>query len=391
MSILSQTRASACALKNAAVFTGAVGTGAAVGVGLAIAYLAGGLAQSAEQHARVTRLAAVAEQGFSEDALVRNALNMDAGVLAVARRHDPFTVAGDAQRDRQASLIAARLERQRGRQDTGGMLLRASLRGAFNPAAQPFRLGGALDASRDLECLTQAVYYEARGEGPAGQAAVAQVVLNRVRHPAFPKSVCAVVFQGAYGRKGCQFSFACDGSTRRSREAGAWRRAERVAEKALSGAVMETVGNATHFHTINVAPNWGPRLMKVGQVGLHVFYRFGGKAGRPGAFSVEPERSTDTPEIANAPIYASFAPPAVTGPAEAAGEAVFRLAGAVLEGKAEAPAIVAGGMGGPAGHPVEPASAPPAPKPAAPKPAAEVKVAADAPVRTAAPTSSSAS
>ena len=118
---------------------------------------------------------------------------------------------------------------------------------------------------------------------------MAQVVLNRVRHPSFPKSVCAVVYQG------CQFSFACDGSTRRGREAGAWNRAQRIATKALSGAVVANVGNATHFHTVNVSPNWGPSLMRVGQVGLHIFYRFSGRNGRPGVFVAEAE-TTQAPE-----------------------------------------------------------------------------------------------
>ena len=92
----------------------------------------------------------------------------------------------------------------------------------FNGAgAGPFQIGNALQSSRELECLADAVYYEARGETPSGQAAVAQVVMNRVRHPAFPKSICGVVFQGAYNRTGCQFSFACDGSMRRARDIGA--------------------------------------------------------------------------------------------------------------------------------------------------------------------------
>ncbi|MFC3079785.1 cell wall hydrolase [Phenylobacterium terrae] len=137
--------------------------------------------------------------------------------------------------------------------------------------AKPFHAAGA----SDLECLTQAVYFEARGEGTRGQAAVAQVVLNRVRHPAFPRSVCDVVFQGANRRKGCQFSFACNGAMKARRESAAWREARQVASRALSGFVMAEVGSATHFHTTHVRPNWGPQLSRVTQVGLHVFYRLG--------------------------------------------------------------------------------------------------------------------
>lgn len=147
--------------------------------------------------------------------------------------------------------------------------------------ARPFHAAG----SSDLECLTQAVYFEARGETKAGQAAVAQVVLNRVRHPAFPNSVCGVVFQGSHRSKGCQFSFACNGAMKARRESGAWRDARQIASRALSGFVMAEVGSATHFHTTHVRPNWGPQLARVTQVGLHVFYRLGrgGSHARPQA------------------------------------------------------------------------------------------------------------
>ncbi len=162
----------------------------------------------------------------------------------------------------------------------GGPVVRAHL-----PTQQPVARKNApaapykAQADRsDLECLTQAVYFEARGEAARGQAAVAQVVLNRVRHPAFPKSVCDVVFQGAKRRTGCQFSFACNGALRARRESVAWRNAEKVAKRALSGFVMADVGAATHFHTTYVRPKWGAQLARVAQVGVHVFYRF-----RPGA------------------------------------------------------------------------------------------------------------
>ena len=166
----------------------------------------------------------------------------------------------------------------------------AGFGGAYSPAARPFKFPGALEGSRELDCLTQAVYYEARGETPSGQAAVAQVVLNRARNAAFPKTICGVVFQRASAR-GCQFSFACDGSTQRGREAGAWNRAQKIASRALDGFVMAEVGSATHFHTLNVAPMWGPRLLRVAQVGMHVFYRFGGRAGAPSAFTSDAAES----------------------------------------------------------------------------------------------------
>lgn len=132
----------------------------------------------------------------------------------------------------------------------------------------------------DLDCLTDAVYYEARGESARGQAAVAQVVMNRVKHPAFPKTVCGVVFQGAT-RAQCQFSFACDGSMRRNRESAAWDRARAVAKRALAGAAGAEIGRATHFHTTAVSPFWAPRMSRVAQVGTHVFYKFAPRGTRP--------------------------------------------------------------------------------------------------------------
>ncbi len=142
--------------------------------------------------------------------------------------------------------------------------------------AARFKSGrGAARAVRaaDLECLTQAVYYEARSESPRGQAAVAQVVMNRVRHPAYPKSVCGVVYQGARA-PGCQFSFACDGSMRRGRESAAWAEARKVAARTLAGVIVANVGAATHYHTTAVSPAWAPRMARVAQVGVHIFYRF---------------------------------------------------------------------------------------------------------------------
>ena len=121
----------------------------------------------------------------------------------------------------------------------------------------------ALDQSRDLECLTQAVYYEARGEGRDGMKAVAQVVLNRARHPAFPKTVCAVVYQGANRGSGCQFSFTCNGAMRGAVNRSAWNRAREVATKALSGQVFSAVGNATPFHTTAVSASWSKHLIRV--------------------------------------------------------------------------------------------------------------------------------
>lgn len=180
--------------------------------------------------------------------------------------------------------------------------MRDGLRGAHAPPSAPVERVLAVKTARSLDCLTEAVYYEARGETPKGQAAVAQVVMNRVRHPAFPSSVCGVVYQGANGR-GCQFSFACNGAMHARRESAAWRNARRIATAALSGTVVADIGSATHFHTTGVSPNWGPSLARVSQVGLHVFYRLATNGVRA-AVHREPAKSDDAPRV----VYASLLP-----------------------------------------------------------------------------------
>jgi spore germination cell wall hydrolase CwlJ-like protein len=150
--------------------------------------------------------------------------------------------------------------------------------------AQPFFISGdATDRSRALLCLTQAVYYEAGFEPIEGRRAVAQVVLNRLRHPAFPKSICGVVYQGS--KTGvCQFTFVCDGALYRPPEAGAWQQARAIARAALEGYVEQAVGESTHYHADYVAPRWAPLLAKVAQIGAHIFYRWPGAWGQPQAF-----------------------------------------------------------------------------------------------------------
>ncbi|MBV1691742.1 cell wall hydrolase [Novosphingobium sp. G106] len=153
------------------------------------------------------------------------------------------------------------------------------------PAARALRVDNSgVDRSRALQCLTAAIYYEAASEPDAGQRAVAQVVLNRVAHPAYPKTVCGVVYQGSEKNTGCQFSFTCDGSLARVPVRMFWQRAEDVARDALSGYVYAPVGLATHYHTVAVHPYWAPTLTYLGTIGAHRFYRFGGAAGAPGTF-----------------------------------------------------------------------------------------------------------
>ena len=304
--------------------------GALVGLAIGCAYLGGTAAKANVVRAQAERIEGATAAGFTEEALAAAAGGLDESALAIARRHDPYTVAGGARRDRQAELLTARLEQLRSQPADGG-LRRASLTGPV--PALPFRLGSALDASRDLECLTQVAYYEARGEGRDGMRAVTQVVLNRVRHSAFPNSVCGVVFQGAGRRTGCQFSFTCDGSMRGRVNRGAWERARNVASAALSGAVYANVGNATHFHTTGVSPRWRHSLVRVTQVGDHLFYRFGGRSGSRGAFTyaARPSTDADAPQL----IQASLDP---TGPVREAGAIAYNLLVAQERGGEAAPA-----------------------------------------------------
>ncbi len=150
--------------------------------------------------------------------------------------------------------------------------------------AQPFRLrGSAIDQSRALNCLTTAIYYEAASEPDAGQRAIAQVILNRVRHPAFPATVCGVVYQGS-DKRGCQFSFACDGAMARAPMRRWWERAQRVAAAALNGQVFAQVGLATHYHTYAVTPAWNRGLVMTDAEGAHFFHRWKGYWGTAAAF-----------------------------------------------------------------------------------------------------------
>ncbi|MDE2561376.1 MAG: cell wall hydrolase [Sphingomonadales bacterium] len=196
------------------------------------------------------------------------------------------------------------------------------------PAARPITLAGSwIDRTRALDCLTAAIYYEAASEPDGGQRAVAQVVLNRVAHPAFPKTVCGVVYQGSE-RAGCQFSFACDGSLARKPVPAFWDRARRVAADALAGYVYAPVGLATHYHTAAVHPAWDNAMIRVGTIGAHLFFRWPGAVGSAAAFDA---------------VYAGHEPVAAPHPRTMAPEPFdnadpITLARAFEAGKAEAQA-----------------------------------------------------
>ena len=137
-------------------------------------------------------------------------------------------------------------------------------------AAFHFR-GGAAAREQAAECLATAALYEAGGDG-RGQRAVIQVVLNRLRAPRFPRTVCGVVYQGYDRATGCQFSFTCDGSFRRRPVHLGWTSARRAARRALAGSVFPGVGKATHYHADWVVPYWRGSMTKVAGVGTHLFY-----------------------------------------------------------------------------------------------------------------------
>lgn len=127
---------------------------------------------------------------------------------------------------------------------------------------------------KQQQCLAEAVYFEARGETVKGQVGVAQVVLNRVRNPAYPNTICGVVYQNQNMLNACQFSFACDGQKHRVTEKAEWNMAQQVAKTVSAGQIwLPEVGSATHYHATYVSPKWGPTMIKLVQIGLHIFYR----------------------------------------------------------------------------------------------------------------------
>jgi hypothetical protein len=178
---------------------------------------------------------------------------------------------------------------------------------------------------RALQCLTEAIYYEARSESDDGQRAVAQVVLNRVRHPSYPSSVCGVVYQGSYRTTGCQFTFTCDGSMNRGYvRAAAWERAQRIAAAALRGEVYRPVGLALNYHTTAISPYWAPSLNPQTVIGAHIFYT------RPNSQSVQAFNQAYSADEA-APVYIPSYGSLRSAPRSAAGRLPYRDVGPRIE------------------------------------------------------------
>lgn len=211
-------------------------------------------------------------------------------------------------------------------------------------AAPSFHFAGSEgDHAAARACLATAVLFEAGDDAP-GEKAVAQVVLNRVRHPAFPKTVCGVIFQGSERKTGCQFTFTCDGSLARAPSAAGWTRAVKIAEAALTGTVDKAVGTATHYHADYVVPYWRSTLEKIAVVHTQIFYRWPGTWGSRGVLTArnQPGEATGArvAELAGLKID-GVAPVTGTVPPEARpalaveGVAPSALAGNVLRMKDE--------------------------------------------------------
>jgi len=166
--------------------------------------------------------------------------------------------------------------------DARAMMLQAVLRGPSAPSesASSSQQAETQIDPRQLNCLSQAIYYEARGETQRGQTAVAEVIMNRARSGYYPSSICGVVYQGSHRSTGCQFTFTCDGSLNHRPRGRAWDRAQRVATAVMLGYARPMTQNATHYHTTAVNPVWNSGLVETTQIGTHVFYRFPNRSER---------------------------------------------------------------------------------------------------------------
>lgn len=129
-------------------------------------------------------------------------------------------------------------------------------------------------SKKEQRCLAIGIYFEARGEPVKGQAAVAQVILNRVKNPTYPNSICGVVYQNDHMRNRCQFSFTCDGIPDRINSKKHWNTAVAVSSSVTAGKIwLKSIGSSTHYHADYVSPRWGPTMIRLTKIGRHIFYR----------------------------------------------------------------------------------------------------------------------
>jgi len=171
----------------------------------------------------------------------------------------------------QALLLAARKRAAEGKGDSPANSTKLARSGK-----KPNYLAMIKRASKPAQrkCLAEAIYFEARSESRAGQAAVAQVVLNRTLSRLYPNSVCGVVYQNRHRYKACQFSFACEGKSLRIRDGRSWSLAVSIAREVLEGRTyLAKVGGSTHYHATYVRPRWANRLKRMKKIGTHIFYK----------------------------------------------------------------------------------------------------------------------
>lgn len=221
------------------------------------------------------------ETYLNEAAVLAETISADQKQAKPEVRPGLFSAKADASVLKQISPVDASIEASLGDFQpvadlVGGLTLRArdsaALQGLVTFTLDD--LGPFKGVDKQLDCLARAVYYEARSEDTVGQMAVAEVVMNRVRDPRFPKTICDVVFQGQYRNTGCQFTFTCDGSVRQKPYGGAWDRAKDIALHVMLGLNKPVTNKATHYHTDYVNPYWAPGLVETATIGTHIFYRF---------------------------------------------------------------------------------------------------------------------
>jgi spore germination cell wall hydrolase CwlJ-like protein len=152
------------------------------------------------------------------------------------------------------------------------------IRNASLSPEQPKTIFGGLTEEefreREVRCMATAIYFESRGEPTRGQIAVGQVVMNRIRSPIYPKTICGVIYQGHLNRNACQFSFACDGKPDRPTNKEQWAASLKVAKQVISREVwLDDIGYSTHYHADYVKPDWRHMYERVTQIGVHIFYR----------------------------------------------------------------------------------------------------------------------
>ena len=223
------------------------------------------------------------------DRVVASAFCLTLGLSAAAVAYAPYAEHNAPAVHKVAVLklpvkaAPAALPVQTAKADTSALQLHATP-ATYQPATDGF--GGTAISPSQAEllaqvflqqgnCLADAMYYEARGEGRAGQLAIAEVVYNRMRSGYYPNTICGVVFEGSNLHTGCQFSFTCSGDMARRKSPVVWRRTQRLALQIVTGLVRlgDTTGGALSFHAQDVAPGWADTMSRTIQIGHHIFYR----------------------------------------------------------------------------------------------------------------------